>query len=87
MIMSKEHPQWEEFLARLEGPEGCNFGESVPGDPNSLNWKCAGGNDKTFATNILRSMGFSERDIKDSCEYFENHGGYCDCEILFNVDA
>jgi hypothetical protein len=25
-------------------------------------------------------------DIPASLEYFEEHGGYCDCEILLNVD-
>jgi Protein of unknown function (DUF2695) len=77
--MTKEHPRWEEFLERLEGPEGCNFREAAPG---KTVWNCAGGDDKSLATAILTDMGAS---IEESLAYFEAHGGYCDCEILFNV--
>jgi len=83
-LMTPEHPRWEEFCARLEGPEGCHFIDA----PNKLGctWTCAGGTDKTFATMILRAMGFSDADVQWSLDYFETQGGYCDCEILFNVD-
>ena len=39
------------------------------------------------ATHILRTMGFDEDFIYASMAYFAEHGGYCDCEILFNVAA
>lgn len=25
-------------------------------------------------------------DIESTMEFFNSHGGYCDCEILFNVE-
>jgi Protein of unknown function (DUF2695) len=25
-------------------------------------------------------------DLESSLDYFEDHGGYCDCEIILNVD-
>lgn len=75
--MTPEHSNWDDFVERLEGPEGCDF----EGGGNT--WKCRGGTDKTFATAILTDMGM---DVEASLKYFEKHGGYCDCEILFNVD-
>lgn len=82
-VMTPAHPRWDEFCDRLDGEEGCNFhkdaatGETV--------WTCKGGTDKSFATAILASMGGIN--VPASLEYFEQHGGYCDCEILLNVAA
>jgi hypothetical protein len=36
------------------------------------------------ATQIMAYMG--NIDIPASIEFFEERGGYCDCEILLNVD-
>jgi Protein of unknown function (DUF2695) len=30
-------------------------------------------------------MGLSEVAIEVCMAYFEDHGGYCDCEVVFNV--
>jgi hypothetical protein len=40
--------------------------------------------DHRYATKIMTEMG--DIDIPASIAYFEEHGGYCDCEIGFNVD-
>ena len=40
--------------------------------------------DTRLAKRLLRSMKCV--DVEASVEYFEDHGGYCDCEILLNVD-
>ncbi len=74
--MTPNHPEWEEFMDRLSGEEGCNFTEE--------GWTCYGGHDKRFATAILQSM--QGVDVEASLLYFEDHGGHCDCEIVFNVD-
>ena len=37
------------------------------------------------AKDIMAKMG--NVDIEASLEFFEEHGGYCDCEILLNVDT
>ena len=79
-IMTANHPRWNEFVERLEGKEGCDFQED---ETEGITWKCKGGTDKTFAKIILATM--PEIDIQKSMEYFEQHGGFCDCEILFNV--
>ncbi len=83
-IITPEHPRWDEFVEKLQGPGYCNFQEQKPGDPRSITWRCKGGTDKSFARDILEKMGGF--DVDASLEYFEQHGGYCDCEILFNVD-
>jgi hypothetical protein len=77
--MTPQHPRWEEFCNRLAGPEGCNFRKKPDGNAT---WKCAGGNDRTSAVNILKAMNM---DVAASLAYFEENGGHCDCEILFNV--
>lgn len=78
--MTPTHPRWNEFIERLQGPEGCNFHENASG---KTAWSCTSGTDRPYARHILECMGGF--DIEKSCEYFEGHGGYCDCEILFNV--
>ena len=81
--MAREHPRWEEFLARLEGPEGCNFRQADPNDIETLTWDCNGGKNKDYAKKILAEMGGI--DIDESLKYFDLNGGHCDCEILFNM--
>ena len=73
------HPRWEEFIERLCGPEGCNFTDT--------SWTCHGGTDKRFCRRILAAMGLSERAILVSLAYFEDHGGFCDCEVAFNLGS
>jgi hypothetical protein len=79
--MTAEHESWDEFTERLAGPEGCNFRWDENGE---MRWQCAGGNDKSLAIGILQRMG-EDIDIPASLAYFEEHGGFCDCEIVFNV--
>ena len=38
--MDPSHPQWDEFIERLSGPEGCNFREDSNG---KLTWSWKGG--------------------------------------------
>lgn len=84
-VMNLNHPLWDEFTERLEGPEGCDFRLKDPSDANSVVWKCSGLSDREFATAILKTM--PDIDIPGSMAFFDNNGGYCDCEILFNVDS
>jgi len=83
-IMKPGNARWEEFTERLSGPEACDFKLKDPDDPMSFTWTCKGGTDKSMATAILEDMGGF--DVVGSLVYFERNGGYCDCEILFNVD-
>ena len=38
-----------------------------------------------LATEVLKA-GWDDVDIPSSLRYFMDHGGYCDCEILANVE-
>jgi len=87
-IMTPDSPHWEEFISRLEGPEGCNFqadyddeGEIIA---DTVTWECEGGEDKSKAAAILRTI--PKIDVAASLAFFEEQGGYCDCEIVFNVE-
>lgn len=81
-IMSPGHKDWKKFYALLEGPEGCDFKEDESGE---VTWKCKGGMNKTKAKRILRYF-FPSCDVAESVKLFDEHGGHCDCEILFNVE-
>ena len=77
-IVSPQHPLWENFCERLQGVEGCDFKINEKG---GIYWKC--GRDKSKARAILETM--ENVDIDGTLKYFDEHGGNCDCEILFNV--
>jgi hypothetical protein len=89
--MTREHPRWEEFCARLEGPEGCDFRSDCERGVGDT-WYCASSNPEfpemahTLSRSILMKMGLSHEEIAASLAYFKEHGGYCDCEVLMNVD-
>jgi len=76
--MTPDHPLWDTFCGRLDGPEGCNIRE-VRG-PKKLTWRC---DRKRYTSAILSTIpGIN---VRKSFAYFARHGGDCDCEILFNV--
>jgi len=84
--MSPQHERWSEFVDRLEGPEGCNFRYSEKNNGCNV-WDCDNTAERPKARAILASMGFDEQAIEESLSIFEMEGGYCDCEILFNVGS
>ena len=69
-------PRWGEFIERLAGPDACNFHADC--------WTCFG--DLRFSTRILREMGLNDGSIDATTAYFKRHSGYCDCEVILNVD-
>ena len=82
-VMTPAHPLWGTFKDRLEGPEGCDFQKDRPDHPG-ISWKCKGGHNQDFAKAILSTL--PDIDVDASLAYFAEHGGHCDCEILFNVE-
>jgi hypothetical protein len=80
--MDHDHPRWEEFQERLQGPEGCDFKADQNGETT---WRCGGRRDQTLATAILRDMRLTPQAIVATLAYFDANGGQCDCEVLFNV--
>jgi len=77
-VMTTDHRRWSTFTKRLGGPDGCNFRKD---DRGKTVWTCR--HNYRFAKKILRSMGI---DLLASIAFFRQHGGSCDCKILFNVD-
>jgi hypothetical protein len=74
--MRPRHPRWTEFIDRLAGPAACNF--------KAETWTCFG--DTRFTERILASMGLEPAAVAASVRHFRSRGGYCDCEVVFNVD-
>jgi hypothetical protein len=81
-ILATDSPRWDEFADALYEVT------RIPGDPEA--WRCDGDNLQAgnlayrYAKLVMTAMG--NVDIPASIEFFQRHGGYCDCEILFNVD-
>jgi hypothetical protein len=85
-LMTPEHPNWHDFLDRLEGPDGCNFHNRTPGNPDTLTWTCDSGDTSCpIARRLLADMGFTDAAIDCSIMFFHSEGGFCDCEIVLNV--
>ncbi len=50
-------------------------------------WRCDGDrgpNRYRYAKKVMAEMGGVN--IDETISFFQSHGGYCDCEILMNVD-
>jgi len=86
-IMTREHPQWDQFIQILEGILYFHEIENEDGEPD-IAWHCESDFTQTTAVlNFMISLGIlKDIDIDGTIEYFQENGGYCDCEGLFNVD-
>jgi hypothetical protein len=79
-ILTPESSRWRTFVVLLES----TLTEGLP----EGTWRC--GNDGTdgsmhrYAEAVMAELGGI--DIAGTLEFFRQHGGGCDCEILFNVD-
>lgn len=87
MILTREHPQWDQFIQILEGILYFHEIENEDGEPD-IAWHCESDFTQTTAVlNFMISLGIlKDIDIDGTIEYFQENGGYCDCEVLFNVD-
>jgi len=72
--------EFEALCAWLESPEGCNFQQETPGDIASMTWTCDG--TLKLTRQWMRAHGVDEA---INISELEERGGYCDCEVLFNV--
>lgn len=77
-MMTPHHVKWNKFVVTLEGPKGCNFRK----ENGETTWTCD--HSHNLSRSILKKMGFN---VDKSIDFFRSHGGYCDCEVLFNVYA
>ena len=76
--LTKRHPGWKTFLTLLE--KKVNFRKMRNG---RTTWTCDG--KLTFTRQILRAR-FPGVSIEKTIKYLQDRGGYCDCEVLMNVD-
>jgi uncharacterized protein DUF2695 len=70
VTLTTEHPAWDDFCSALYE----RLGGDVPG-------RCE--DDHRHSRALLEQVGF---DAETTLVYFEHRGGYCDCEVLINVD-
>ena len=71
-LMTPEHPKWKQFTEQL-----------------SAYMKENGCDSQTLrgAEHVLSKDKWGDGlNVEESLEYFREHGGFCDCEILMNVD-
>lgn len=84
-ITTPQHPRWDEFY-KLLNDELEAFGCS--GDGSQLDMDTPKPAMQTQPTHWLSRhlLTAMQCDVDASIELFKRHGGYCDCEVLFNVD-
>lgn len=80
MTMTLDHPRYPEFLDRLSGPDGINLREDGSHD-------CEHSNGKPLTREVLHAMGFNSAEITSSLAYFEARGGFCDHEVVLDVEG
>ncbi|MBD3185025.1 DUF2695 domain-containing protein [Candidatus Poribacteria bacterium] len=71
--MKKE--EFDKFYNILAGEEGCNVTDQC----------CICHSDHRFTKKILRKY-FPKEDVNKFIAWCKSKGGYCDCEIIFNVE-
>jgi hypothetical protein len=88
-LMTPQHAGWSEFVDRLT--EALAGPEALAGDNASVVRAAMRGCNGHVGTSPFESaravLANMEMDVAASLEFFEAHGGSCDCEILLNVEV
>jgi hypothetical protein len=79
-VLTVESRRWRDFTERLFD----KLGGKLPGRCDGDDVATGGTNTFRYSKAAMAEMG--DVDVEGSLAYFEQHGGYCDCEILLNVD-
>ena len=74
-ILSPGHPRWGEFVVKL----------SRSLIVTDTKWRCDGDRHYRYTKQVMGEMGYGEIDIAETLQFFQAHGGFCDCEVMFNV--
>jgi hypothetical protein len=89
--MTPGHPRWGEFVDRLiaglAGPEAAApllSDEAWSAVVRGCNSRYTDRPPFETTQAVLANM---EMDVEASLDFFEDHGGRCDCTILLNVEA
>jgi hypothetical protein len=77
-VMTEE--EFDALCEWLRGPTGCNFQQQIPGDIESITWTCDG--TLKLTRQWMRAHGV---DAEVNIPELKERGGYCDCEVLFNI--
>ena len=79
-ILTPASPRWSLFVRLL--------GDTITDGLPKGTWRCgndgSGGSEHRYAEAVMAELGGI--DIAGTLAFFRQDGGYCDCEILFNVD-
>ena len=70
--MTPKSPRWDQFCDELDeavGLLGCGGDRARP--------------THAVTKRVLTLMGHV--DVEASIDFYEQHGGYCDCEVMLNV--
>ncbi len=67
----------ESLSEYLEGKDACNFRR----EKGELVWNCK--RKLFFTRKWAKENGMDFKEVKKACE---DNGGFCDCEVLFNVE-
>jgi Protein of unknown function (DUF2695) len=85
-IMTPDNPRWSEFFFKLEEAVS-QMGSSGDGTQLDDTGKIAPQNPDRPTHWLSRKAPTEKRcDVEASLADFRAHGGYCDCEVLFNVE-
>lgn len=79
--MLPDHPQWEDFITRLAGPEGINARFEI----GYLTLECDHSGRMAFTSYLLAE--YAGIDVEASVAWFRGQGWRCDCEVLFCSDS
>jgi hypothetical protein len=69
-MLTPQSPRWNDFISLL--------------DDAVTACGCTSGRQRRLARGIMAQMGGIN--IEASLIFFDSHGGFCDCEIIFNVE-
>jgi hypothetical protein len=84
-IMTPAHVRWNVFIGRLgQDLEQCG---GCSGDGTQLDLETGETAPQKHPTHWLsrRLLAAMDCDVEASLAYFREHGGYCDCEVIYNV--
>jgi Protein of unknown function (DUF2695) len=74
----------DSLTSEIMTPENPRWSEFTAQLGDAINRHRCNSVDTRLAQRLLTSMKCV--DVEASIEYFRDHGGYCDCEILMNVE-
>lgn len=78
-ILGPQHQYWKSFMNKLKGPCGVCFDL----EDGRATWHCNHTLTKTKA--ILCDYESDGIDVTATLDFFKQHGGICDCKVLFDV--